>query len=120
MKLLSIMVLLSNLISISASAKINCKAVKEVSVNQKLETETVDLVENKYGPELSIYRADLGLMHFSVTNENTGSYLLLITEGPDYLKGTAVRAGFDFKGKIKATIVRENTVYKLVCENGQD
>ena len=102
--------------SSAAMAEIECKATKKIITKTETKTITVKLTPTSYGSKLKVFRGDLQLFHFSVRDDYSGSLLAMITEGPDYTRGTTLNSGLDMDGKIKMSIVRGNTVHFLTCQ----
>ncbi len=99
----------------TASANINCIGKRKIISANITEVTAIDLEKQSHGPKNTSHRGDIELLHFSMLDNHDGSYLMLITEGPEYTKGTSVRAGFDNRNELKSTIVNGSTVYTLLC-----
>lgn len=113
MKIFAITLVL--LLSQVSSAEILCLGSKKLLKNsggfQKHEilkyTGTISNVKS--------YAIDIEDLFFSVKDDNSGSYLLIISEGPSYNWGTSVRGSFDKQGILKISVVRDDSVYTLSC-----
>lgn len=98
------------------TSQILCTGYKRVySANQLLE-EKVDLKINAENENYVRMDGEIGDIAFGFSGDRiNNSYMISITEGPDYTHGILSRGAFDKDNYMQISNVKGSVVYKLEC-----
>lgn len=105
-----------SLFSVTASANTNveCTAISRTNDGEKKVEKTIPHVFESNN--FSKWEADIGLISFSVLfDKEREDYRLMITKGPDYRDGTALRGAFPKSKELRASLVSPYETYQIIC-----
>jgi len=97
-----------------AFAALECTAVSRSTDGKRIETKALPSVFKS--TQVEKWETEIGLHHFSVTQHlDTDEYVLMITRGPAYMDGAALRAAMPKSGEIRASFVAPEETQRLIC-----
>ena len=105
---------LSALVPTIALANPRCLAQLERTDGKRIDERTLTAGPGHAGGRK--WEGEIGDGFFSVThNAAEDDYLLLISRGPVYQDGLAVRGGFNARGELRASLVTPEQTFRIVC-----
>ena len=108
------LLILPALVSTIAFADPRCFAQLERTDGKRIEERALTAVPGFPGG--GKWEGEIGDGFFSVTRDAAGDdYLLLISRGPAYQDGLAVRGNFNKRGELRASLVTPEQTFRIVC-----
>lgn len=105
---------LSALVPTIALADPRCFAQLERTDGKRIEERALTAVPGVAGG--GKWEGEIGDGFFSVAHDAAGGdYLLLISRGPVYQDGLAVRADFNKRGELRASLVTPEQTFRIAC-----
>lgn len=110
-------ILSSFFVSMSALAtpQVECVAVSRSNDGKRVTEKAIPLTFDSH--QFRKWETDIGLMSFSVLyDKEREDYRLMITKGPHYMDGTALRAAFPKSGELRASLVSPTDTHQILCQ----
>lgn len=112
------LLVLTAFVSTIAMADPSCLAQLDRTDGKRIEERALTALPGYPGGKK--WEGELGAGFFSVTHDAArDDYLLLITRGPAYQDGLAVRGDFNKRGELRASLVTPEITFRVVCTSAE-